>query len=76
MSKNYIVCKPFQNGLNAQKAVREYYNAGKDFIILSVVHGTGRHISKAECDKDASICLEVRYGRNLEKIMLLPDHLC
>ena len=72
MATNYIVVRPFGKGLNAQKAVREYFNAGKDFVILSVVHGVGRHISKAECDKDASIKLEVRYGRNDEKVMILP----
>ena len=69
---NYIVCRPLQTGLNAQKAVREYYVAGKDFIILSVVHGPGRHISKAEVEKDSTIKLEVRYGRNGEKVMMLP----
>lgn len=69
---NYIVCRPFSTGLNAQKAVREHYEAGHDFIILSVVHGVGRHISKAEVEKDPSIKLEVRYGRNGEKVMILP----
>ena len=72
MTTNYIVVRPLRSGLNAQKAVREYYAAGHDFIVLSVVHGPGRHISKAEVDKDPSIKLEVRYGRNLEKIMRLP----
>lgn len=72
MTTNYIVVRPFTTGLNAQKAVRDYYEAGKDFIILSVVHGTGRHISKREVENDPSIKLEVRYGRNLEKVMILP----
>lgn len=72
MTTNYIVCKPFRQGLNAQKTVRKYYDEGHDFIILSVVHGTGRHISKAEVEKDPSIKLEVRYGRNGEKVMILP----
>ena len=72
MATNYIVVRPFGKGLNAQKAVREYFNAGKDFIILSVVHGAGRHISKAEVDKDPSIKLEVRYGRAGEKGIILP----
>ena len=72
MPTNYIVCKPFGKGMNAQKVVREHYEAGKDFIILSVVHGAGRHISKSEVEKDPSIKLEVRYGRNDEKVMILP----
>ncbi len=72
MTTTYIVCKPFGKGLNAQKAVREYYNAGKDFVILSVVHGVGRHISKREVEADPTIKLEVRYGRNDEKLMMLP----
>lgn len=73
MTSNYIVCKPFSTkGLNSQKTVREHYEAGHDFIILSVVHGPGRHISKREVENDPSIKLEVRYGRNLEKVMILP----
>ena len=69
----YITCKPFYGKLlNSQKAVREFYNEGHDFIILSVVHGPGRHISKAEVEKDSTIKLEVRYGRNDEKVMMLP----
>ena len=69
---NYIVVRPLGKGLNAQKVVREHYEAGRDFIILSVIHGVGRHISKAEVDRDPSIKLEVRYGRNDEKVMILP----
>ena len=70
---NYIVCKPFYaKPLNSQKAVREFYNEGHDFIILSVVHGPGRHISKREVERDPSIKLEVRYGRNDEKVTILP----
>ena len=69
---NYIVCKPFTDVLNSQKAVREFYDNGKDFIILSVVHGVGRHISKHEVEKDPTICLEVRYGKDGTKVMLLP----
>ena len=70
---NYIVCRPFHaKTLNSQKAVREFFAEGHDFIILSVVHGAGRHISKSEVEKDPSIRLEVRYGRNGEKVMMLP----
>ena len=70
---NYVVCKPFSDKmLNSQKAVREFYDNGKDFIILSVVHGVGRHISKHEVEKDNTICLEVRYGKDGMKVMLLP----
>ena len=70
---NYIVCKPFTHEmLNSQKAIRQFYADGKDFIILSVVHGVGRHISKHEVEKDPTICLEVRYGKDGTKVMLLP----
>lgn len=70
---NYIVVKPFSTkGLNAQTAVREHYDAGHDFIILSLVHGEGRHISKRDVEKDPAIKLEVRYGRDGSKVMILP----
>ena len=70
---NYIVCKPFSDKvLNSQKAVMDFYDNGKDFIILSVVHGQGRHISKYEIEKDPTICLEIRYGKDGMKVMLLP----
>lgn len=70
---NYIVCKPFTDKmLNSQKAVREFYDNGKDFIILSVVHGIGRHISKHEVEKNSMIRLEIRYGKDGTKVMILP----
>ena len=56
--------------LNNQKQVREHYEQGRDFDILSVVHGPGRKISKREA-QEHGFALEIRYGENGEKVMVI-----
>jgi hypothetical protein len=69
---NYLVVKPaYGRSPNSKKAIKELYNDGKDFQILSVMHGPGRYISKTEVEKH-NLTLEIRYGKNLEKVMILP----
>ena len=70
---NYIVVKPaYGVTLNSQKTVREHYAANKDFQVLSVVHRPGSYINKTDVEKNSTIKLEARYGKNLEKVMILP----
>ena len=56
--------------LNNQKQVREHYEQGRDFDILSVFHGQGRKISKHEAQENG-LSLEIRYGKNGEKLMII-----
>ena len=63
--------------LNSQKAVREHYDALKDFQILTLGSGYRRYINKTDVERAAqrgeSLTLEVRYGKDGAKVMLLPD---
>ena len=68
----YIVVNVFGKQLNSQAAVKKHYDANGDFIIQSVVHRTGSHINKSDLAKfSPGAKLEVRYGRNGEKVMII-----
>lgn len=55
--------------LMTQKSVKESWNKGEDFMILSLFHGSGRYINKE--DKPSSWKLQVRYGKSGERVMVL-----
>ena len=67
--ETWIVCKPglFSKATTA-KAVKAEYAAGKDFINLSP-WGPG-YVSRREVERHG-LTLEVRYGKNLEKVTVL-----
>ena len=68
----YIVVTVFGKQLNSQSAVKKHFDANGDFIIQSVVHRTGSHINKSDIAKySPGAKLEVRYGRNGEKVMII-----
>lgn len=70
----YLVVKPaYGRVLNSKKAVREYFNDGKDFQICSLHGCSGTYVSKSECDTDATLRLEIRYGKRGEKLIILPE---
>lgn len=78
MSTSYLEVQPgYGVFLNSQKAVREHYNALKDFQILTIGSDCGRYINKTDVERAAergeSLTLEVRYGKNNNKVMLLPE---
>ena len=62
--------------LNSQTAVREHYDAGKDFQILTVGSGYRRYINKTDVERALArgekLALEVRYGKDGTKVMVLP----
>lgn len=69
----YISCQPaYGVNLNSQKDVIEHYNAGKDFMVLSMFHNPGSYISKKEVESAGDVVLEVRYGKNLTKVYMIP----
>ena len=71
-AQQYIVVNVFGKQLNSMAKVREHYEANQDFLIQSVVHGPGRHINKSDIAKySPGAKLEVRYGRNGEKVMII-----
>lgn len=43
------------------------WNAGKDFVVLSIVHGRGTYTSKNDLPKEFT-GIEFRYGKQLEKV--------
>ena len=66
----YIVVEPAfaDSTLNSQKAVREHFDANKDFRILSV--GSSGYVAKR--DLPPTVKMEVRYGKDGTKVMILP----
>ena len=69
---DYIVVNVFGKQLNSQVKVRLHYETNGDFIIQSAVHGPGRHINKSDLAKySPGAKLEVRYGKNGEKVMII-----
>ena len=66
----YIVVEPAfaDSTLNSQKAVREHWNANKDFRVLSI--GSSGYVAKRDLPPDWK--MEVRYGKNGTKVMILP----
>lgn len=61
--------------LNSQVAVREHFDANKDFQILTIGSGYRRYINKTDVERAAQrgeeIQLEVRYGKKNEKVMIV-----
>jgi len=62
--------------LNSQTAVREHFAANKDFQILTVGSGYRRYINKTDVERarerGENLTLEVRYGKDGTKVMILP----
>lgn len=68
----FIVVKPgYGKVLHRPQEVRKYYDDGHDFEVLSIFHGPGRYLSKRDVQREGLI-LEVRYGNNEEKVIVLP----
>lgn len=53
-----------------QAALKKYFNDEKDFQILSVGRDYGRYLSKRDLKPGDK--LEIRYGKNNEKVVILP----
>lgn len=69
---DYIVCKPaYGRNPKSKKQIKEIYDNYQDFEILDVFHGSGKKINRQEVE-DLGVELEVRYGKNLEKLTFLP----
>ena len=71
MSKYITVTPAYGRVLNSQKEVKEYYESGKDFRVLSVF-ASGTFLNKEDVERsDSGIKLEVRYGKNGKKAMII-----
>ena len=58
--------------LNSEKDVLQHYLDGKDFMILSLHHGTGSYLNIIDCERASKpISLEVRFGKKSQKVTLL-----
>lgn len=70
----YISVQPaYGVQLNSMKAVELHYANNRDFQILSVVHGNGRYINRTNVEQaKGQIKLEIRYGKDGRKAMILP----
>ena len=69
----YIVVKPaYGKELNSEKEVLQHYLDGKDFMILSLVHGAGSYLNILDCERATKpISLQVRFGKKSQKVTLL-----
>ena len=77
MYTSYLEVQPgYGVFLNSQKAVREHYNALKDFLILTIGSDCCRYINKTDVERAAgrgeSLRLEVRYDKDGTKVTMLP----
>ena len=69
--EKYITVRPaYGVKLNSQKAVREHFEADKDFEVMDVFYAGGRYVNKADAEK-YGLKLEIRYGKNGEKVTVL-----
>ena len=66
----YVSCKA-PKGLETAKQVRAWYKAGNDFTTLGLDAQHATYLCKREVEK-YGVKLEVRYGQNLEKVLVLP----
>ena len=58
--------------LLSEKEVLQHYLDGKDFMILSLHHGTGSYLNILDCERASKpISLEVRFGKKSQKVTLL-----
>jgi len=58
--------------LLSEKEVLTHYLDGKDFMILSLVHGPGSYLNIIDCERASKpISLEVRFGKKSQKVTLL-----
>jgi len=58
--------------LNSKKAVMQYFQDDKDFIVLDIFNGYGKPVNKTELLANKIKYAEIRYGKNNEKVMGLP----
>ena len=70
MSKWIAVEPAYGVKLNSVKAVKEHFDSGKDFRILDAFT-SGSYINKRDVEGLGNVKLEVRYGKNGEKVMVL-----
>lgn len=66
-----VVAPAYGRILNSRKAVREHYEAGKDFVVLDLFHEPGRYLNREEVER-YGLTLQVRYGKRGEKVCVLP----
>jgi len=58
--------------LNSKKAVMQHFQDNKDFIILDIFNGYGKYINRTDMLENKIKYVEVRYGKNQEKVIGLP----
>ena len=69
--EKYITVRPaYGVKLNSQKAVREHFEADKDFEVMDVFYAGGRYVNKADAEK-FGLKLEVRYGYQYTRSVIL-----
>ena len=81
MSECITVKAAYGKELLSEKEVLQHYLDGKDFMVLSLHHGAGSYLNCMDCERAKKpISLEVRYGKNSQKVTLLntatPKALC
>ena len=68
-ASNWTICKPMEY-IGTAKGVKAAYAEGKDFRTLGISAARGSYVSRREVER-YGLTLEVRFGRNLEKVTVL-----
>lgn len=70
MSNWLVVIPAYGTKLGNKKLIREYFDADRDFVTVGI--GGGKYVNKSDVVK-MGLTLEVRYGKNLEKLTVLNE---
>ena len=70
MSNWLVVIPAYGVKLTNKKAISEHYEANKDFVTVGL--NGGKYVNKSDATK-FGLTLEVRYGKNLEKLAVLNE---
>jgi len=73
MHSGWVVCVPaYGRKLNTIKEIVEHWDADKDFRIVGINTGGGTYVNKRDALKN-ELTLEVRYGKQYEKLHILNE---
>ena len=70
MSSWLVVIPAYGTKLGNKKLIREYFDANRDFVTVGL--NGGKYVNKSDAIR-MGLTLEVRYGKNLEKLTVLNE---
>ena len=70
MSSWLVVIPAYGTKLGNKKAISEHFDADRDFVTVGL--NGGKYVNKSDATR-MGLTLEVRYGKNLEKLTVLNE---